>query len=301
MNLKFRLPFRPDFQEVVATSLKRKCPFCDGNLEAMTPRFTPQFIPEGRLHVGEAVVFPNAMPYDQNNAITIFSKKHFIGLSEFSQELMANGFLASQLFLKRVYKANAKNKYFSINWNYMPPSGASLIHPHMHLMADKEPADYHKLMLKRGKRFRKKFNVNYWKDLIREEKNRGERFLGETGMVSWLLNFAPMGMMGDIIGVFEESLSLLDIPAERFWDLAGGLQKIFKYLDSSNIYSFNLTFFSGLREKDYFWNHVRLIPRFTIPPVDTSDVGFPFLLHDESLSIVKPEDICTELQPFLAS
>ncbi|MCD6352856.1 MAG: hypothetical protein J7M06_01425 [Proteobacteria bacterium] len=297
MDLKFRLPAPPDLGELINTSTKGRCPFCGDNLEKMTPKFPPNFIPEGRLQVGEAMVFPNFMPYDQNNAVAVFSKEHFIGLTQFSEELLVNAFLSSQSFFERVYKANPKHKYFSLNWNYMPSSGASLIHPHLHLMADKTPSDYHKLILKRGKRFWKKFKVNYWADLIDEEKKLEERFLGETGSVCWLLNFAPKGMMFDVLGVFVEKTSFLGISRQDLSHFARGLQKIFLYLKKTNLISFNLTIFSGLSEKNYFWTHARLVPRFTIPPVGTSDIGFPGLLHDESLCIVRPEDVCQEMKP----
>jgi len=297
-DLKFSLIRPPDLEKLVEKSRKRPCPFCEENLEKMTPKFPPKFIPEGRVQVGEAIVFPNFMPYDQNNAVAIFSKEHFIGLSQFSEELLVNGFLASQSFLKRVYKANEKTKYFSINWNYLPPSGGSLVHPHLHLIADKDPSDHHGLLLKRGKRFWKKFKVNYWEDLINEEKKREERFLGETGKVCWLLYFAPRGMMFDVMSIFVEKLSLLELSPSDFLDFARGLKRVFLYLKEKNLVSFNLTIYSGLKEKGYFWTHARIIPRFTIPPVDTSDVSFIGLLHGEPLSLMKPEDVCQEMRAF---
>jgi UDPglucose--hexose-1-phosphate uridylyltransferase len=298
MNLKFRVPAPPDLEKMVTRSLEYPCPFCEANLEKMTPKFAPGLIPEGRIRVGEAVVLPNFMPYGQNNGMVIFSKEHFIGLPDFSEEILVNGFLAAQDFFKRIYKKNAKNKYISINWNYMPPSGASQIHPHLHLMADRDPSDYHGLVLQRGKRFLKKFKVNYWADLIEEEKRLDERFLGETGDVSWLLSFAPKGMMFDTMGIFRESLCFLDITPSGFRDFACGLIKIFHYLHKSNLFSFNLTIFSGLKEKDYFWNYCHLIPRFVIPPMNTSDLNYIALLHDESISVINPEDVCPEMKGF---
>lgn len=297
-NLKFRLLRAPDLQRILDTSAKRPCPFCEGNLYTMTPKFIPQFAPDGRISVGEAVVFPNAMPYDQHNALTIFSKDHFVGLTQFSEDLLVDGLLASQAFFKRVSKKNAKSKYLCINWNYMPPSGASLVHPHLHLTADKDPSDYHRLILQRGKRFWKKFKVNYWADLIEEEKKRGVRYIGETGGICWLLYFAPRSMMFDIMAVFQGNQSIPELTARDFRDFAQGLRNIFSYLEQNNLFSFNLAIFSGLKGKDYFWTHARILPRFTIPPVDTCDVSFIGLLHDESLAIIKPEDVCPELKQY---
>ena len=298
MNLKFKVPSLPDLGKIVARSLEYFCPFCEANLEKMTPKFPPGLISEGRIRVGEAVILPNLMPYGQNNSVGIFSTGHFIGLTDFSEEILVNGFLAAQNFFKRIYKKNAKNKYFSINWNYMPPSGASLIHPHFQLMAEQDPSDYHGSILKRGKRFWKKFKVNYWEDLIKEEKRLEERFLGETGNICWLLYFAPKGMMFDVMGIFLNKRSLLEISSVEFHDFARGLQKVFLYLDKNNLMSFNLALFSGLREKDYFWSHARLTPRFVIPPMNTSDINFTSMFHDEPLSIIKPEDVGQEMKAF---
>lgn len=297
-DLKFKLLKPPDLETLVEKSISRGCPFCEGNLEKMTPKFPPRFVSGGRIEIDGAVVFPNAMPYDQNNALTIFSKQHFVPLSQFSDTLLVQGFVASQAFFKKVRAGNAKNKYFSINWNYMPPSGGSLVHPHLHLMADKDASDHHQMILRRAKRFWKKFKVNYWQDLLNEEKKRGERFLGETGKVSWLLHFAPRGMMFDVMGIFVDKSSLLELGREDFMDFSRGLQKIFLYLEKNNLFSFNLALFSGADEKEHFWTHARLIPRFTIPPVDTSDNSFIGLLHDEPLSIMKPEDVCLEMKAY---
>jgi len=178
----------------------------------------------------------------------------------------------------------------------MPPSGGSLIHPHLHLMADKEPSDHHRLLMQRGKRYYKKFGINYWDDLIEEERRRKVRYIGETGSVCWLVYFAPKGMMFDVMGIFRKNLSILDLTRQQVRDFSQGLQKIFSYLEQKNLYSFNLALYSGIKEKEYFWTHVRLIPRFTIPPVDTSDVSFTSLLHEESLATLRPEDVCWEIR-----
>ncbi|MCX8012101.1 MAG: hypothetical protein N3A64_02980, partial [Desulfobacterota bacterium] len=239
MNLKFKLLSSPDLGKIVSRSLKYPCPFCGINLERMTPKFSPRLIPEGRVRIGNATVLPNFMPYGEHNAIVIFSDEHFIKPSDFSEKILSDGFLAAQHFLKIVSKKSPKNKYLTINWNYLPPSGASLIHPHLHLMADRDPSDHHSLLLRRGKRFWKKFKVNYWADLITEEKRRAERFIGETGAVSWLLDFAPKGMMFDVIGIFRGRLSLLDISSAEFYDLSCGLKKVFNYLEKNNLASFN--------------------------------------------------------------
>ena len=88
---------KPDISQIVAKSLEIGCPFCPEAVERITPKFTPDFYPEGRIKVGEAVVFPNAMPYMPYNAITVIGSQHFIALSEFKEDMLVDGFLASQV------------------------------------------------------------------------------------------------------------------------------------------------------------------------------------------------------------
>ena len=102
MNKKFKVPSPPDLKKMVDMSLRYPCPFCEANLEKMTPKFAPSLIPEGKIRLGGAVVLPNFMPYGQNNALAIFSQDHFIGLTQFSEEILANGFLTAQNFFKRI-------------------------------------------------------------------------------------------------------------------------------------------------------------------------------------------------------
>ena len=104
--------------------------------------------------------------------------------------------------------------------------------------------------------------------------------------------------MFDIMGIFTGNTSILELSSGQFRDFAQGLQRVFSYLEKNNLHSFNLALFSGVNGKDYFWTHARIIPRFTIPPVNTSDVSFTGLLHDESLTIMKPEDVCAEMRPY---
>ena len=297
-DLKFRLIEAPNLQNVIDKSTNRSCPFCKETIDLMTPKFISTFAAEGRITRGEALVFPNFMPYDQHNALTVFSTDHFVGLNDFSSKLLVDGFLASQEYFQKVFQTNSKSKHACINWNYMPPSGGSLVHPHLHLMSDKEPSYHHGLLLRRGKRFWKKFNVTYWDALVAEEKKRAVRYIGETGTVSWLLYFAPKGMMFDIMGAFRDNQSLLKMTVDQFKDFAQGLRNIFSFLKTSNLHSFNLAIYSSLTEKDYFRTHARIIPRFTIPPVETSDVSFTGMLHDESLAIMKPEDVCREIKEY---
>ena len=57
-----------DLAAMVETSAT-SCPFCPGQLAAITPRFPDDLVPGGRLERGAAVVFPNLFPYDDVSGI----------------------------------------------------------------------------------------------------------------------------------------------------------------------------------------------------------------------------------------
>ena len=78
----FRFPKleKPDLSRIVAKSLEIGCPFCPEAVEKITPKFTPDFYPGGRIKVSEAIVFPNAMPYMPYNSLTVMGSRHFVGL-----------------------------------------------------------------------------------------------------------------------------------------------------------------------------------------------------------------------------
>jgi len=85
------------------------------------------------------VCFPNAFPYDQNNNVAIFSSRHFVPMNELTPEMMRDGFGVCHDYFHRVVEMNLGCKYCSINWNYMPPSGGGLIHPHLQTIAGYKP------------------------------------------------------------------------------------------------------------------------------------------------------------------
>ena len=56
--------------------------------------------------------------------------------------MIANSFSAAHDYLKKVIAQDPKTTYASINWNYLPPSGGSILHPHIHVLASEHPTNY---------------------------------------------------------------------------------------------------------------------------------------------------------------
>jgi galactose-1-phosphate uridylyltransferase len=58
-----------------------------------------------------------------------------------------------------------------------------------------------------------------------------------------------------------------------------------------------MAIYSGL-DSGHFRTHAKLIPRALLPPMDTSDINYFNMLHDEVLTIFRPEDICERAKSF---
>ena len=71
-----------DIAPLLAAS-EPSCPFCPDRLFKVTPKFPSEIVPEGRLKLGEAVLFPNLVPYDEHSAVTVMSQEHYVPLGEF--------------------------------------------------------------------------------------------------------------------------------------------------------------------------------------------------------------------------
>ena len=84
---------------------------------------------------GEAVVFPNLFPYSKHNAVVRMCDQHYVKLDEFTAPMIANSFSAAHNYLNKVIAQDPETAYASINWNYLPPSGGSILHPHIHVLA----------------------------------------------------------------------------------------------------------------------------------------------------------------------
>ena len=289
---------RADLSEVIAKSLQIGCPFCPGSVKKVTPKFIPEFCPKGRIEAGEATIFPNTMPYMPYSAITVISSKHFVGLPEFTTDMLANAFLASQSYLKRIQKYDPRAKYCYIMWNYMPPANSSQIHPHLQVFAGHFPLAYHQVLLDASKKYHGENGTVFWSDLIAEERKLGERYISTIGNTVWLTSFVPKCFQLDVQTIFQDKGSVLSLSHQDIRDFAAGLIRVFKYMDDQNCYSFNLCLYSGVAE-DGFWTQARIIERRLLPPLDMSDVGHMFLA-DTRIITRRPEVTCQELKPYFA-
>ncbi len=287
---------KPDLSELVKMT-RENCPFCPQVIDRVTPLFPPDLIPEGRLRRGEATVIPNLFPYDVYSALTVMTTEHYVSLADFSAGQIVDAFQVSLAYFEKAAQGDPEAEYCLINWNYMPYSGGSQVHPHLQVYATSTPGNLLAAEIAASKAYRERNGRHFWADFVTREKESGERYIGEAGNTFWLTNFAPLGMLGDVVAVFPGSSSCWDLTPAQIGDFVKGLQGVFRYYDSAGIYSFNLAFYPGPPEQDYFWTHAVISARASINPlVHASDINTLRHLYDEPFTIIEPEKLAQKIR-----
>ena len=127
---KLQPPTRPDLAAL--TAKPGFCPFDEEFLEQTTFPFPPELTTEGRIRVGRAVVVPNILAYATHSAVGIYDPaRHFLDLDEFTPSIAGDALAAMVRHASAVRRFDPTAAWSSINANFLPPSGASLVHPHL--------------------------------------------------------------------------------------------------------------------------------------------------------------------------
>ena len=290
-------PFTPsDYSELAKETEGKKCPFCPENILSFTPTFPDDLIEDGRLIQDEAVAFPNLFPYSKHNAVVRMCEQHYVKLDEFTPSIISNSFSAAHKYLKKVIAIDPSTTYASINWNYLPPSGGSILHPHIHVLASEYPTNYQATTTKAAQDFYKLNGANYYDSLKTHEKELAERFIGTEGSIDWIHAFAPKSHT-DFFGISKAS-SFEEL-TEDFWqDLSESVLRFFRYFEHIGISSFNLGLFIPLTNNVDERVHIRLLPRLTIGALETSDMNVFNYLHSEPLCMKEPEKTTKEVSTY---
>jgi len=295
---RFRVVKRPDINEYLDKSPVEKCPFCPPQFERITPRFTAEVTSRGKFQRDEAVLFPNAFPHDRHNGVAVFSSRHYLGLDELTAKVMLPGFLVCQDYFARMLELQPDLRFCSINWNYMPPAGGGLVHPHVQTVIGERPTRFMKTIYESAVRYGSETGRDLWRDLIASEKEEGERYIASTGAGEWMVSFAPRGMVGEIAFILPGRSSIFALTERDLLEILGGFTRVFAYFLAGNLISFNMALYATLREEGRFPVQGRIVPRFTILPLGTSDINYFEKLHDEVICPVVPEQVCRDIQPY---
>jgi galactose-1-phosphate uridylyltransferase len=295
MKLKWE---KPDFDNLVVGT-KEWCPFCPDKVLKVTPCFPEEIVPGGRMSIDDKVLFPNIAPYDSLGAVATFGNSHYIPMTEIDSQRIADAFRLSMNFFHRVHEIkHPESIYHLINWNYMPASGSSLIHPHLQVFATSIAPNLMREELDAARVYMETKGTNYWDDLVETEIKNGKRFLGKIGRTNWFSAYAPMGVAGDILAVVDDVCCTLELTDSDLLDIAAGLTRAMNAYDKIGIYNFNMNFFSGARGDRFTRLHLIFSPRtFFNQALGTPDIGALRNLYNESLCMAFPEKINQMLKP----
>jgi galactose-1-phosphate uridylyltransferase len=254
---------------------------------------------EGRLIKGEATLIPNLFPYDIYSAVVIITDDHVVPLEKLSEKRVSDALSLGTDFLQRISALDPALPYHLMAWNYMPPSGGGLVHPHQQCFATKYPGNQYLDELAASKRFYDSHETNYWQDYVNEEIRLRQRYVGTVGISHWLTSFVPLGLLGDVVCIFPDVFCVNDFTAEHVADLNAGIRKLFAYYRESGIYSFNASLFFGPPDQRHFSCHFRIAPRTFLNMKDFApDLNFYQMLLDEPVSVIVPEQLCEDLLPY---
>ena len=255
-----------DFSELIA----RDCIFCSRDKLAK--------FDFGFMENSHSLLFPNINPYAKYSSVCAF-KKHYIPLEEFSPDLLNSNFSLCNEYIARFY--DGKARYASINWNYLMPAGASILHPHTQVILSEHPTTYMEKIIKNKEKF-----FSYI-----EEEIKSERFIGKINKFYLFVPFAPFGF-NEVFGFCKEDLN------QAIKDISGAISKIISYYANIKRNTFNFVAFIDMENEFPF--HFRILTRQNMVKYYRNDVMFFERIHFETVLEKMPEDVCIEIKNFIS-
>lgn len=278
------------------------CFFCPGQIESKTSKFTSNIHPEGRIEWGECTVFPNLFPFAEHHAVATFNNAHFLDLNQFNSQMIVDNMLACQEWMFSVHNSNSEALYPIYMWNHMPPSGASIVHPHVQALVREAPTAAQEQLLSKSKEYFESRGQNYWKELIKTEKEIGERFISENDSLAVIASYAPRGFR-EICFIFKEASNFTDLNTKQISDFAEAIEKVLQGYRKMGVGSFNLITFSGPigKKPDHYSLNAKIISRPFPQGVYTNDTGTFERLQDEWVIEFLPEDVAEKMRESLST
>jgi LAO/AO transport system ATPase len=278
----------------LAEQTRAACPFCPERVAEVTPRYPEALLPHGRAQRGEAVLFPNLFPYDDVSAIVALSRAHFLPMDALPAPLIADALALARDFIVRAAPTlEAARSWGIVTWNYMPPSGASQVHPHLQVIVTDAPGNALRRELEAEARFLERHGAPYAQALDASEwAGARPRAVLRDAPVAWSVPFCPVGMLGDAEARFAGRHTLGECSDADLAAFARSLSRVLAAHARLGLWSFNLTLFPDAEQErsGRHWLTARLLPRFYLhPQLHNSDVAYLQLLLGEKFGMVYPE------------
>ncbi|MEO5744691.1 MAG: hypothetical protein ABIQ53_08910 [Terracoccus sp.] len=285
---------RPDLTGLIAKP--SFCPFCADRIEAATGTFPPEICIEGRIRRGSAVIVPNVMAYSEYSSVGLYdTERHFVDLPDLTPALvrdLISGFVEYTRAINRV-----RPMWSSVNANYLPPSGSSIVHPHAQSAHDDIGTTIQRELIERSEAW--PGELSYWDTLLAQEQG-GPRWVGSRGRVAFLTPFAPIGFH-EVWAVVSGCSAIEVLTEQDCAHLGEGLSTVFTAYHGFNLTSFNWAIYGGgPAPSGRYSTLVRVVSRSNAEPMYRSDVTFFEKLHHEAMTDLPPEELATSLRPLFA-
>ncbi len=273
--------------EAFAEESQPGCPFCREQIGRLTPRLPPADHHDGRITHGEAVLFPNLHAYSCHSCVSVYSPRlHYLPLDRITDRLMTDNLTTQVRYDKAVVAADPESRWASINANHMLPSGSSLFHPHLQGIVDSEPTTMQRMLAA--------VPATRFEAYLKAERRAGERLLGNTGRVEWLVSFAPIAP-AELRAFAEGVASPAELEDDLIEELAHGLTLTLNAYAEMGFESFNLAIYGAPPGSAGYPLNLRIACRSNLKPFYRSDSTFLERLHWEGAIDHAPEKIAERI------
>jgi UDPglucose--hexose-1-phosphate uridylyltransferase len=276
-------PQDPDELRALGERTRTGCPFCPERVEAVTPKLPPEISSDGRIRRGEALLFPNLLPYAKFSSVSVYSpERHVLQLDELTPRLVADNLAAQVAWARACMDADPSAAWVSINANHMLPSGSSIFHPHLQGAVNPTPTTMQRQLSEvPPARFR---------DYLDHERAEGVRYLGALDRVEWLASFAPVGPC-ELRAFVPGVASPTSLDDETVEELGAGISTAAGLYAELGYASFNLALYGAPPGTDGYPLNLRMICRSSLAPFYRSDATWLERLHWEAAVDTSPEEL----------
>lgn len=269
--------------EAWAGSTRKGCPFCPERLLEATPRLVPEIHAAGRIGHGEALLFPNVLSYWQHSSVSIYSARlHFLPLEHMTERLMVDNLATQVEFVRAVMGFDGAATWSSINANHLPPSGSSIVHPHLQGGVDPAPSALQAMFAG--------VPAERFEDYLATERALGERFIADTGRVRWLTSFAPIGF-NEVRAVVAGMVSPSQLDEPTTAELGGGIARVLNLYAELGYQSFNMALLGAPEDGSDTMLNLRLVCRSNPDVTYRSDAMYSERLHWQAMVDTSPEEL----------
>ena len=278
-SASFPPPARHDLERLAAET-RDACPFCTERIDEQTPRLPPHLWPDGRIEAGEAVLFPNLVPYARWSSVSVYSpRRHALGLTELTPSLVGDNLRVQREFGRAVLAFDPSARWIGVNANHLPPAGSSIFHPHLQGSANPVPTTMQRLLADLPPE-----DVRGYVDAERED---GARLVASSQAVDWIASFAPLGP-AEICAFVDGAGSPHELEDARIDELSRGISAVLRIYDGLGFQSFNLALY-GVPGGEILL--LRLVARAYFGAAERSDAMWSERLQWEAATDLVPEQV----------